>query len=169
MLQKSWLFIQRCIWSWRSSQGYSGCTYLHCMQQFYCLALSLVPQRCSAARVVWLRTGQQFFSHAAMSGLWEEVGDLALCTTAQPLGTCQCWAVLFCSPGQGQLLPYCLLSLETLCASQFTLVFQLSLRASLNFTLKCFSASSSVFPRARESWRQEAQISAQLNKSLLNQ
>lgn len=44
------------------------------MQQFYGLALSLVPQRCSAARVVWLRTGQQFFSHAAMSGLWEGGG-----------------------------------------------------------------------------------------------
>lgn len=48
--------------------------------------------------------------------------------------------------------PYCLLSLDTLCASQLTLVFQLSRRASLNFTRKCFSASSSVFPSARESW-----------------
>lgn len=47
---------------------------------------------------------------------------------------------------------YCLLSLDTLCASQLTLVFQLSRRASLNFTRKCFSASSSVFPSARESW-----------------
>lgn len=46
---------------------------------------------------------------------------------------------------------YCLLSLDTLCASQFTLVFQLSRRASLNLSLKCFSASSSVLPRARES------------------
>lgn len=60
-----------------------------------------------------------------------------------------------------QLL-YCLLSLETLCASQFTLVFQLSRRASLNFSLKCFSASSSVFPSARESWKEEAEMSAWL-------
>lgn len=48
---------------------------------------------------------------------------------------------------------YCRLSLETLCASQLTLVFQLSRRASLNLSWKCFLASSSVFPKARESWR----------------
>lgn len=53
-----------------------------------------------------------------------------------------------CAAGRGC---YCLLSLDTLWASQFTLVFQLSRRASLNFTRKCFSASSSVFPNARES------------------
>lgn len=66
------------------------------------------------------------------------------------------------APGtHGSLLPgasgqradgcYCRLSLDTLWASQFTLVFQLSRSASLNFTRKCFSASSSVFPSASES------------------
>lgn len=44
-----------------------------------------------------------------------------------------------------------LLSLARECIIQFTLVFQLSLRASLNFTLKFFSASSSDFPKANES------------------
>ena len=44
-----------------------------------------------------------------------------------------------------------LLSLARECIIQFTLVFQLSLRASLNLTLKFFSASSSDFPKANES------------------
>lgn len=46
-----------------------------------------------------------------------------------------------------------LLSLAKVCIIQFTLVFQLSRRASLNFTLKFFSASSSDLPSAKESFR----------------
>lgn len=38
-------------------------------------------------------------------------------------------------------------------AIQLTLVVQLSLRASSNFCLNCLSASSSLFPKARESWQ----------------
>lgn len=45
-----------------------------------------------------------------------------------------------------------LLSLAKVCIIQFTLVFQLSRRASLNFTLKFFSASSSDLPSAKESF-----------------
>lgn len=51
---------------------------------------------------------------------------------------------------------HALLSLDMECIHQLTLVFQLSLRASLNFTLKFFSASSSDLPKARESfWKQD--------------
>ena len=64
---------------------------------------------------------------------------------------------------------YCLLSLDTLWASQFTLVFQLSRRASLNFTRKCFRASSSVFPNARESWGKTKEVGVPLTGwALLN-
>lgn len=38
-------------------------------------------------------------------------------------------------------------------AIQLTLVVQLSLSASSNFCLNCLSASSSLFPKARESWQ----------------
>lgn len=121
----------------------------------------------------WCSWGQaKFFSHAAMSGLWERGGGIFNTAPFFSLWkpVCQCWTQgCYILLSRRRLLLYCLLSLDTLCASQFTLVFQLSRRASLNFSLKCFSASSSVFPRARESCRQEAQISAQLNNSLLNQ
>lgn len=117
--------------------------------------VSPLSQRSMAATVGWLRTGQQLFSHAAMADLWERGGGsstLQFFCLWEP--GCQCWTrgcyILLSSC---RLLLYCLLSLDTLCASQFTLVFQLSRRASLNFSLKCFSASSSVFPRARESFR----------------
>ncbi|TNN87665.1 hypothetical protein EYF80_002012 [Liparis tanakae] len=45
-----------------------------------------------------------------------------------------------------------LLSLARECIIQLTFVFQLSRRASLNFTLKFFSASSSDLPKAKESF-----------------
>lgn len=107
---------------------------------------------------------------------WGQASSFQPCSSVWSLGrrwgssTLHLSPVFSCStllsrPGS----PHCLLSLDTLCASQFTLVFQLSLRASLNFSLKCFSASSSVFPRARESCKQEAQISAQVSKPLLKQ
>lgn len=43
-------------------------------------------------------------------------------------------------------------------AIQFTLVVQLSLSASSNFCLNCLSASSSLFPKARESWKWREKI-----------
>lgn len=126
---------------------FTGCS------SFIASHVSLVPQRSAAATGGWLKPGQEFFSHAAVCDLWVAGGG---CSTVPH----SVFRNLAGCAGAVHPLPYCLLSLDTLCASQFTLVFQLSLRASLNFTLKCFSASSSVFPRARESCRQEAQITA---------
>lgn len=51
--------------------------------------------------------------------------------------------------------PHGLLSLAKECIIQLTFVFQLSRRASLNFTLKFFSASSSDLPKAKESFKKE--------------
>lgn len=73
------------------------------------------------------------------------------------------WSVFrfpWCSVLQG------LLSLAKECIIQLTFVFQLSRRASLNFTLKFFRASSSDLPKAKESfWKQETKTLSSLLSS----